>query len=217
MPNYTNRTYVDGTNTSRNRRAEVTSGADDFTSYVVQLGDTNVGAAGSDTADAPLIGLVKRALQTLTSILGRFPTALDADRLKVVSDKQITNFQTASDVTVTSTTTTVITQVTAGYENVGLEIINTGGAALTACSILVAFSTANWYYAKLGSDADYTTNTALQNGNSTIINMEASASPRLLAAGARAWLRLNVRGVYGIRITATCATTTTISVRGHAC
>jgi hypothetical protein len=42
------------------------------------LGATADAAAGSDTADSSAIGLIKRALQHLTTVLGRLPAALTA-------------------------------------------------------------------------------------------------------------------------------------------
>lgn len=216
MPAYNSRVYIDGTNTPRNRLIETSIGGNDnFTVYVVQMGDTNAGAAGTDTADAGLISLTKRGLTHLTTLIGRFP-ALISDRLPVNALSHSGDFATTSDVSTTTTETTILTVNTANYEWMGVEIINTGATALNGFNVQIAFNSTNFFHTKLSSAGDYTTNTSLQNGNATTINQEFSGDPRTLAGGSRVWARLNLRGVYAVRFTATVASgSTTMAIRGH--
>ena len=90
--------------------------------------------------------------------------------------------------------------------NLVVEIKNTGAAALTDCSLLVkASEDAAGYQTLITSTAFATLTDTLK---------AFSGEPHTLAAGASAFLRINLGGVYAFKIQAKCGTTTTTTVNG---
>jgi len=214
MPTSENRQYIEGvTNTPRTLVVDTSLGGDIFyryDPYVAGKLDTVIGYTDG------IEGAIGTSNTSTAAINGKLPTPINS-RLPVDCLPASSLFATPSATTITTAVGTGFIDVDVSrFEFVGLEVSNTGATALNAFTVALQFHSAGNFNPKLISAADYTTNAALSNGNSTILCMESSASPVTLAGSGFVWMRLNVRGVFALRFLASVATgTTTLTIRGN--
>lgn len=152
----------------------------------------------------------------LDSIIAALPSALSSDRLKVETEAAATYFEdTASNVSVGTSDTTLITVDVRGKSRLGVTVYNeSGGSALNSFRVLARYHNAFTFYFPEATDAAaFTTNSADSTGNSTALVRKANQSPVTLAADAYAWIRLNVEGIESVRLDASVASgTATVDV-----
>lgn len=115
----------------------------------------------------------------------------------------------ATDVSISSTSTNILTLDVKLLALVSLTLKNTGSGALTGFTISgMRGNSYNESALLAATDADFTTMLGIVSGNPHARVVEASKNPRSLAAATSTSLVINVKDLYSLTLAATSAGTT---------
>lgn len=197
--------YVDGDGLKKNRK--VRGNGDTTTPYEGYVVDDDLNTATGTQAQAPA---VKSTLATTGATPYSIIQLLKGILLNLGTETQYTEFASGV-ISVGTTLTTVVTVDVRNFRRMNIQIQNTGATALNAFSVQGRYNSGlgGFYNPRASTTADFTTNRALQTGNSTAFVLDASADLTVLAGSGSGWLELNVERYESIQIQATVASGTT--------
>ncbi|OKH14860.1 hypothetical protein NIES592_08260 [Fischerella major NIES-592] len=163
-------------------------------------------------------GSIHAKLRSLADVIGAISDAAARSgslmaMLRSLAESNFVESQTATNVTIGTSLTTVITFDCRGKSTLGVQLQNTGSEALSALQVQARFnSNLNIWNTIASTNADFTTSNGKQGNNASteIINSGVSSGTMItIPGGGDGWFRMRCNGMESVRIQAQVASGTT--------